>query len=125
MPRVVYFYEQRATPIDAIFGENPSKETPSVIFVSESSACLDLTASSDKYPLRQTHFDMIKFGGPDEQGFRLVRSIIQEMANKGLELVRSRTQVDREIQQIEPSSSVPYRSGSGKQKRTIPWMINK
>ncbi|KAL1979484.1 hypothetical protein VTN96DRAFT_5710 [Rasamsonia emersonii] len=92
MPRVACFYEQKATPVGAIFGKSVVKEIPPVILVSESSGCLDLNASSDKCPLHRTHFDINKFGAPDEQGFRVLRSVIREMAKRRPGSVSSQTQ---------------------------------
>ncbi|RYP76538.1 hypothetical protein DL770_007209 [Monosporascus sp. CRB-9-2] len=92
MPRVACFYEQKASDVGRIFGKNPIKrrKIPSVILVNENSGSLDLNEKSDKYALPRTHFDIEKFGSPEEQGFRLVRPAIITMVEEGHDLVFTR-----------------------------------
>lgn len=70
-----------------------------MILVSESSGCLDVNASSDKYPMHRTHFDINKFGSPDEQAFRVLRYVIQEMAKRrpGVSLQPNSVDVSRRL----------------------------
>jgi len=59
--------------------------------VSESSSCLDLSDSTSKFSLSQTHFNMNKFGKPMEEDFETVRDVIKRMigAAHGLVLARA------------------------------------
>ena len=109
MPRVACFYEQRATEVGRILGKDLAKvytgcrfmyrnstnitdhqATPAAILVDETSGSLDLGEKSDKYALPRTHFKIQKFGSPQEQGFRLLASVIQTMVDEGPHLVSSR-----------------------------------
>ena len=63
-----------------------------MILVDENSGCLDINPSIDKHPLSRNHFDIHKFGKPDEQGFRIVSSVIRTMAKEGPRRVKSRTE---------------------------------
>lgn len=56
---------------------------PAVILVDETSGCLDLYDGVDKYALPRTHFNIQRFGSPDDQGFRLLRLVLQEMVIEG------------------------------------------
>jgi hypothetical protein len=60
--------------------------------VSESSGCLDLSDSTEKYSLSRTHFNMNKFGTPKEEDFRTVSDVIKKMVRIAPELVLARSQ---------------------------------
>jgi hypothetical protein len=48
--------------------------------VNESSGCLDISDSTEKYSLSRTHFNMNKFGRPSEEDFQTVCEVIEKMA---------------------------------------------
>jgi hypothetical protein len=58
--------------------------------VSESSGCLDLSESTEKYSLSRTHFDMNKFCSSQEEDFLTVSDVIRKMVEMapGLLLIR-------------------------------------
>ncbi|RYO95235.1 hypothetical protein DL764_007720 [Monosporascus ibericus] len=94
MPRVACFYEQGASEVGGILRKDLGKAIPSVILVNETSGSLDLNEKSDKYALPRTHFNIQKFGSPGEQGFRLLRSVVQTMVEEGPQLISTRAQCD-------------------------------
>lgn len=59
--------------------------------VSESSGCLDLSESTEKYSLSRNHFNMNKFGKPTEEDFLTVCDVVKRMVRMapGLALARS------------------------------------
>ncbi|KAK4118455.1 hypothetical protein N657DRAFT_651298 [Parathielavia appendiculata] len=90
MPRVACFYEQGASKVGGILGRDLENATPPVILVNETSGSLDLSEKSDKYALSRTHFNIQKFGSPQEQGFRLLGSVVQTMVEESTQLVSTR-----------------------------------
>ncbi|KZF21644.1 hypothetical protein L228DRAFT_156852 [Xylona heveae TC161] len=88
MPKVACFFEQRVSPVGAIVGK--SDEIKDVILVDESSGCLDINTSSDKYGLPRTHFTINKFGTPNEEDFVTLCSILQNMVKGGPALIKKR-----------------------------------
>jgi len=60
--------------------------------VSESSGCLDLSDSTEKYLLSRTHFNMNKFGEPNEEDFLIVCDVIKRMVKIAPDLVLARSQ---------------------------------
>lgn len=58
--------------------------------VSKGSGCLDLTESTKKYPLSRNHFDINKFGKPEEEDYQTVREIVEEMAENVQCIIRAR-----------------------------------
>ena len=59
--------------------------------VNESSGCLDISESTEKYPLSRTHFNMNKFGNASEEDFQTVCEVIERMVKKAPELVLARS----------------------------------
>lgn len=58
--------------------------------VSKGSGCLDLTESTKKYPLSRNHFDINKFGKPEEEDYQTVREIVEKMVENLQCIVRAR-----------------------------------
>lgn len=58
--------------------------------VSESSGCLDLSDSTNKFSLSRSHFDMNKFGKPTEEDFQTVKEVVEEMIKGSPRLVAAR-----------------------------------
>jgi hypothetical protein len=58
--------------------------------VSESSGCLDLSDSTNKFSLSRSHFDMNKFGKPTEEDFLTVKEVVEEMIEDSPRLVAAR-----------------------------------
>ena len=50
-----------------------------ITFVDETSGCLDISAGGDKYALPRHHFNINKFGAPQEQSFKIVRRVVRAM----------------------------------------------
>jgi hypothetical protein len=70
-------------------------ETNSVLqrfVVSESSGCLDQNASTGKFSLSRTHFDMNKFGRPTEEDFETVSDEMKKMIMSSPALMLARSQ---------------------------------
>jgi hypothetical protein len=65
-----------------------------IFVVSKSSGCLDLSESTKKYSMSRTHFNMNKFGGPDEEDYQTVCEVVAKMAEEatGLLVARNNTQ---------------------------------
>lgn len=60
--------------------------------VSKSSGCLDLSESTAKYALPRNHFNMNKFGRPDEEDFLTVCEVIEKMAGQCTGIMAARAQ---------------------------------
>ena len=60
--------------------------------VSKDSGCLDLSESTKKYSLSRNHFNMNKFGRPDEEDFQTVREVVGEMSKQAIAIVRHKAQ---------------------------------
>ena len=60
--------------------------------MSESSGCLDVSDSTEKYSLSRTHFNMNKFGKRKEEDFLTVCDVIKRMVRMAPELVLARAQ---------------------------------
>lgn len=58
----------------------------------ESSGCLDLSDSTEKYSLSRTHFNMNKFGKPNEEDFLTVCDVIKRMVTIAPDLALARSQ---------------------------------
>jgi hypothetical protein len=58
--------------------------------VSRSSGCLDHTESTESYSLSRNHFNMNKFGRPDEEDYQTVREIVEKMVENAQGIVRAR-----------------------------------
>jgi hypothetical protein len=54
--------------------------------VSKSSGCLDLSESTKKYSLPRTHFNMNKFGKPEEEDFQTVCEVIKKITKISQEM---------------------------------------
>ncbi|KAI0421679.1 hypothetical protein F5X98DRAFT_250845 [Xylaria grammica] len=76
--QLVCFYELELCDVMAVVDKTtPNQKT---IRVGKSSGCLD---EARKIPLQRNHFNMNKFGGPDEETYKTVQEEIVEMV-KGL-----------------------------------------
>ncbi|GAW24005.1 hypothetical protein ANO14919_135840 [Xylariales sp. No.14919] len=74
--QLVCFYELELCDVMAVVNKTtPNQKT---IRVGKSSGCLD---GARKIPLQRNHFNMNKFGGPDEETYKTVQEEIVEMAN--------------------------------------------
>jgi hypothetical protein len=60
--------------------------------VSESSGGLDLFDSTEIYSLSRTHFNMNKFGKPNEEDFLTVCDVIKRMVRIAPDIVLARSQ---------------------------------
>ncbi|RDW91519.1 hypothetical protein BP5796_02684 [Coleophoma crateriformis] len=86
---VTCFYELKSSNVGAIVG----KQDRTRFVVNESSGCLDLSDLTEKYSLSRTHFNMNKFGSPDEEDFLTVRDVIEKMVEMSPKLVLARSQL--------------------------------
>ncbi|KAI9748769.1 MAG: hypothetical protein M4579_007127 [Chaenotheca gracillima] len=91
-PRVACFYEQRVTDVGRLLANDAGQAIKPVILVDAVSGCLDITATTENYPLPRDHFDIHRFGNRDEQGFKALRYEIKKMVEQGQEVMLSRTQ---------------------------------
>jgi hypothetical protein len=90
--QVACFYELKLSNVGAIVGGQPRtvfQLDVSLVYnanfmqrfvVSESSGCLDLSDSTEKYSLSRTHFNMNKFGKASEEDFQTVCEVVEKMA---------------------------------------------
>jgi hypothetical protein len=62
--------------------------------VNESSGCLDLSDSTEKYSLSRTHFNMNKFGKPTEEDYETVCEVIERMVMQAPEILLARSQCE-------------------------------
>ncbi|RDW60746.1 hypothetical protein BP6252_12129 [Coleophoma cylindrospora] len=85
---VTCFYELKSSNVGAIVG----KQNRTRFVVNESSGCLDLSDLTEKYSLSRTHFNMNKFGSPDEEDFLTVRDVIEKIVEMSPKLVLARSQ---------------------------------
>ena len=60
--------------------------------VDESSGCLDQNESTEKYSLSRNHFNMNKFGRPEEEDFQTVCEVIEKMVEESSQLITARDQ---------------------------------
>ncbi len=60
--------------------------------VDESSGCLDQSESTEKYSLSRDHFNMNKFGKPEEEDFQTVCEVIEKMVEESPQLITARNQ---------------------------------
>ncbi len=60
--------------------------------VDESFGCLDQSESTEKYSLSRDHFNMKKFGKPEEEDFETVCEVIEAMVEQAPALVAARDQ---------------------------------
>lgn len=58
--------------------------------LSESSRCLDLSESVNRYPLSRTHFDMNNSGKASEEAFQPLSEEIENMIQSSAQLVLAR-----------------------------------
>lgn len=58
----------------------------------ESSGCLDPSESTGKFSLSRNHFNMNKFGRPEEEDFLTVCEVIKSMVAQGPGLIMARNQ---------------------------------
>ncbi|KAJ9644080.1 hypothetical protein H2199_003948 [Coniosporium tulheliwenetii] len=86
---VACFFELKSSNVGAIVGGEQGR-----FVVSESSGCLDLSDSTEKYSLARTHFNMNKFGKPTEEDFQTVCDVIERMVRTAPELLWARSQYD-------------------------------
>ena len=75
--------------------------------VNESSGCLDLSDSTEKYSLSRTHFNMNKFGKPTEEDFQTVSSVIQKMVKAAPTISAARSQCNIPLD-LEESSLADF-----------------
>ncbi|KAI0428935.1 hypothetical protein F5Y09DRAFT_272260 [Xylaria sp. FL1042] len=75
-PQLVCFYELEFVDVMAVVGKPTQR--PKTIRVDEFSGCLD---GAKSIPLQRHHYNMNKFGGPDEETYKTVEEMIVEMAN--------------------------------------------
>lgn len=59
--------------------------------MSKDSGCLDLSESTKKYSLSRNHFNMNKFGRPDEEDYQTLCEVVKKMTGEAAELVLART----------------------------------
>ena len=57
--------------------------------VDESSGCLDQSESTKKYSLSRDHFNMNKFGRPEEEDFHTVCEVVEQMVEQSANLIAS------------------------------------
>jgi hypothetical protein len=60
--------------------------------VNERAGCLDLSETTSKYSLSQTHFNMNKFGKATEEDFETVADVVKAMIKESPKLVLARSQ---------------------------------
>ena len=60
--------------------------------IDESLGCLDQSESTEKYSLSQDHFNMNKFGKPEEEDFQTVCEVIEKMVEESPQLIKGRDQ---------------------------------
>ncbi|KAK4160059.1 ankyrin repeat domain-containing protein 17 [Cladorrhinum sp. PSN259] len=122
VPRVACFYEQKESDVSRIVEKDHGKgpNIAPVILVNESSGTLDSNEKTDKYALPRTHFNIQKFGSPEEHEFIVLRSAIEEMIEEGPELVSSRAQCHPEPPKLPPT--VPALSGNCLKSLAFPHM---
>ena len=58
--------------------------------VTEGSGCLDLSATTAKYSLSRTHYDMNKFADTQNEDYLTVKAEIQAMATQAPSLILAR-----------------------------------
>ncbi|EON65745.1 hypothetical protein W97_04984 [Coniosporium apollinis CBS 100218] len=83
------FFELRPCNVRAVLGQEREKS----FAVSESSGCLD---AAQKIGLQRTHFDMNKFGKPNEEEYQTVRNVIEEMVEAAPRQLLARLQYSGE-----------------------------
>ncbi|RWA07187.1 hypothetical protein EKO27_g7911 [Xylaria grammica] len=74
--QLVCFYELELCDVMAVVDKTTANHK--TIRVDKSSGCLD---GAKKIPLQRNHFNMNKFGGPDEETYKIVQDEIVKMAN--------------------------------------------
>jgi hypothetical protein len=101
--QVACFFEQKPTDVGAIVGRQARTLRSNVfrdsianilqrLVVSESSGCLDLSDSTKKHSVARTHFNMNKFGRPNEEDFLTVCDVIKRIVKATPELMIARSQ---------------------------------
>ena len=96
---VACFYEQKPSNVGAIlrgsriqvcerksYPVHSSCESKKFV-VDESSGCLDQSESTEKDSLSQDHFNMNKFGKPEEEDFQTVCEVIEKMVEESPQLI--------------------------------------
>ncbi|KAK4991376.1 hypothetical protein LTR66_006561 [Elasticomyces elasticus] len=84
---VACFYELKPSNVGAIVGGQARTR----FVVSESSGCLDLSDSTEKYSLARTHFNMNKFGKVTEEDYEMVCEVVKRMVAMAPELLLARS----------------------------------
>ncbi|KAI0973658.1 hypothetical protein F4678DRAFT_407012 [Xylaria arbuscula] len=74
--QLVCFYELELCDVMAVVGGRTTE--PKTIRVDRSSGCLDV---AEKIPLQRNHFNMNKFGGPNEETYQIVQEAIVKLAD--------------------------------------------
>ncbi|KAI9782854.1 MAG: hypothetical protein M1816_001674 [Peltula sp. TS41687] len=90
---IVCFYELKSCDVGRIVKEN----WPQSLVVDKNSGCLDLSESIKKYALERNHFNINKFGSPDEEDFKLLSEEIEAMVKRAHELLQARLKSDKAI----------------------------
>ncbi|KAI9666161.1 MAG: hypothetical protein M1821_004096 [Bathelium mastoideum] len=85
--QIACFYELKSSNVGAIVG----KQQRIRFVVNETSGCLDLSESTEKYSLSRTHFNMNKFGKPTGEDFQTVHEVIEKMAKEAPKIVLARS----------------------------------
>ncbi|KAK4985799.1 hypothetical protein LTR50_005705 [Elasticomyces elasticus] len=84
---VACFYELKSSNVRAIVGGRARTR----FIVSESSGCLDLSDSTEKYSLERTHFNMNKFGKVTEIDYQTVCDVVERMVKMAPNLLVARS----------------------------------
>ncbi|KAH0195727.1 hypothetical protein KCU99_g9886, partial [Aureobasidium melanogenum] len=82
---IACFFELQPSNVGAIVGRQRKKR----YVVSESSGCLDVSETTEKYSLERSHFNMNKFGKPLEEDFLTVSEVVDKMARAASGLLQS------------------------------------
>lgn len=85
---VACFFEQKSSNVGAILRGSRIQK----FVVDESSGCLDQSESTEKYSLSRDHFNMNKFGKPEEEDFQTVCEVIEKMVEESPQLIKGRDQ---------------------------------
>jgi len=101
--RVACFFEQKPSNVAAIYKGSrvevgglvsiPDRADKKQKFVvDETSGCLDQSEATEKFSLSRDHFNMNKFGKPEEEDFETVCEVIEAMVKLAPGLIAARDQ---------------------------------
>ncbi|MCJ1429508.1 hypothetical protein MMC29_007423, partial [Sticta canariensis] len=103
LARIACFFELKPSNVGAIY-DGPRIQK---FVVDESSGCLDLTESTEKYSLSRDHFNMNKFGKSTEEDFETVLEVIEDMVEQAPVLMKARNQ-EKSAADPDQSFQVPF-----------------